>query len=101
MASPSPADTGQTSRSRYEALSTDRQPYLDRARDCSALTLPYLIPRDDTPDGKKLKARAKICPQSARKTHRNKYPVSCNVITQKGGGTPPFLCLAHHYIHHI
>lgn len=54
MASPSPADTGQTSRSRYEALSIDRQPYLDRARDCSALTLPYLIPRDDMPDGKKL-----------------------------------------------
>lgn len=56
MASPSPAnDTGgQTSSSRYEALAVDRQPYLDRARDCSALTLPYLIPRDDDPNGKKL-----------------------------------------------
>jgi hypothetical protein len=56
VASPSPAnDTGgQTSSSRYEALAVDRQPYLDRARDCSALTLPYLIPRDDDPNGKKL-----------------------------------------------
>ena len=32
-----------------------------------------------------VKARAKICPQSARKTRRSKYPVSCNTITQKGG----------------
>ena len=54
MASPFPAEASQTSRARYEALTVDRQPYLDRARDCSALTLPYLIPRDDTPDGKRL-----------------------------------------------
>lgn len=61
MVSPSPnssaqaADTGRhTAKARYEALTVKRQPYLDRARDCSALTLPYLIPPDDTPEGQKL-----------------------------------------------
>lgn len=49
------ADTGRhTAKARYEALTVKRQPYLDRARDCSALTLPYLIPPDDTPEGQKL-----------------------------------------------
>lgn len=49
-----------------------------------------------------LKARAKICPQSARKTRRSKYPVSCNAITQKGGLPRLFFpCLAHRYIHYI
>lgn len=32
--------------SRYETLATHRQHYLDRARECSALTIPALIPRD-------------------------------------------------------
>lgn len=32
---------------RYEALSVDRQPFLDRARRCAKLTIPYLIPEDD------------------------------------------------------
>lgn len=61
MVSPSPnssaqaSDTGRhTAKARYEALTVKRQPYLDRARDCSALTLPYLIPPDDTPEGQKL-----------------------------------------------
>ena len=39
---------------RYEELAVEREPYLDRARDCSALTLPYLIPPDDSPNGQKL-----------------------------------------------
>lgn len=32
---------------RYEALSVDREPFLDRARRCAKLTIPYLIPEDD------------------------------------------------------
>ena len=49
-----------------------------------------------------VKARAKICPQSAGKTRRSKYPVSCNAITQKGGLPRLFFpCLAHRYIHYI
>ena len=31
---------------RYRALEHLRQPYLDRARDCSELTIPSLIPPD-------------------------------------------------------
>lgn len=59
MASPSPAESGHTLRrstvkARYDALAVERQPYLDRARTCSALTLPYLIPRDDMPRGQTL-----------------------------------------------
>ena len=44
----------QTSKARYEELAVIREPYLERARDCSALTLPYLIPPEDMPDGQKL-----------------------------------------------
>ncbi|MCD7983735.1 MAG: portal protein [Desulfovibrio sp.] len=61
MVSPSPDSsesaahaTKGVSKSRYDELSAKRQPYLDRARDCSALTLPYLIPPDDMPEGQKL-----------------------------------------------
>lgn len=61
MVSPSPDSsesaahaTKGVSKSRYDELSVKRQPYLDRARDCSALTLPYLIPPDDMPEGQKL-----------------------------------------------
>ncbi|WP_298996882.1 portal protein [uncultured Desulfovibrio sp.] len=43
-----------TTAARYATLEVVRQPYLDRARDCSALTLPYLIPPQDTPEGQKL-----------------------------------------------
>lgn len=32
---------------RYEILSTDREPFLDRAKECAKLTIPYLIPEDD------------------------------------------------------
>lgn len=59
MVSPSPADAPlsaarSTVKARYDALAVERQPYLDRARTCSALTLPYLIPRDDMPRGQTL-----------------------------------------------
>ena len=61
MVSPSPnssasaADAGRgTSKARYDELAVKRQPYLDRARDCASLTLPYLIPPDDMPEGQKL-----------------------------------------------
>ena len=43
-----------TTAARYAELEVIRQPYLDRARDCSALTLPYLIPPQDMPNGQKL-----------------------------------------------
>ena len=43
-----------TAKSRYEALSTLRSPYLDRARACSALTIPWVVPPDDYHNGRKL-----------------------------------------------
>ena len=36
---------------RYQYLVTDRQPFLDAARECSALTIPYLLPEDDLAAG--------------------------------------------------
>lgn len=47
-----PADTSKqndnesvaTAQARYTAMETNRRPFLDRARQCSELTLPYLIP---------------------------------------------------------
>ena len=32
---------------RYDLLATDREPFLERAKRCAALTIPYLIPEDD------------------------------------------------------
>lgn len=40
--------------SRYMALTGTRQAVLDRARECSALTLPYLIPPEGTTEATKL-----------------------------------------------
>ncbi len=51
---PSPNNRTGKAAARYHELSVDRQPYLDRARTCSSLTLPYLIPPDDTPQGQQL-----------------------------------------------
>ena len=39
----------QTAASRYEALRSDRDYYLDRARTASRLTIPYLIPESNEP----------------------------------------------------
>ena len=39
---------------RYQALAADRQQFLDSARDCSELTLPYLIVHDGQTKGGKL-----------------------------------------------
>lgn len=39
---------------RYTELSQDRAPYLDRARRCAELTIPYLIPPDDLAQGQEL-----------------------------------------------
>lgn len=39
---------------RYNELSQDRAPYLDRARRCAKLTIPYLIPPDDLAQGQEL-----------------------------------------------
>ena len=36
----------ETAKQRYEKLQADRQHYLDRARECSELTIPTLIPDD-------------------------------------------------------
>lgn len=38
-----------TAKARYEALETERNWYLDRARECARLTLPYLIPSSNEP----------------------------------------------------
>lgn len=35
-----------TAKARYEELKNDRGPYLDRARQCSKLTIPFLLPDD-------------------------------------------------------
>ena len=37
-----------TAQSRYENLSSDRDNYLERARECSRFTIPMLIPESDT-----------------------------------------------------
>lgn len=37
--------------SRYRRLSQEREPWLQRARQCAALTIPLLIPPDDNPNG--------------------------------------------------
>jgi hypothetical protein len=38
-----------TAASRYESLATERQPYLERARECSRLTIPSLLPPEGHP----------------------------------------------------
>lgn len=43
-----------TARSRYESLSTFRSPYLTRARQCAALTVPWVMPPDDYHNGREL-----------------------------------------------
>lgn len=43
-----------TAAARYQELSQDRGGYLDRARTCSRLTIPYLIPPDDLASGQSL-----------------------------------------------
>jgi hypothetical protein len=37
-------DEGKTAQALYDELAPNRDPYLNRARDCSALTIPYLVP---------------------------------------------------------
>lgn len=54
MAQVSPSLHKAKAASRYQELAVSREVYLQRARTCSSLTLPYLIPRDDTPDGGEL-----------------------------------------------
>lgn len=41
---------------RYRELESDRQPFLDRARECSKLTIPSLIPPDDQANGQRLRS---------------------------------------------
>ncbi|MFN3914744.1 MAG: portal protein [Aquabacterium sp.] len=43
-------------RQEYERLSTDRSPYLQRARDCSKYTIPTLVPQQGTTGGRKLRS---------------------------------------------
>lgn len=43
-----------SAKDRYDALTALRQPYIDRAREVSALTIPTLYPPDGTPGGGKL-----------------------------------------------
>lgn len=46
--------TAQTAKERYTQLEADRQPYLDRARDASKLTIPSLVPPEATTAHSKL-----------------------------------------------
>lgn len=48
------ASPATTAAARYQELSQDRGSYLDRARTCSRLTIPYLIPPDDHTGGQAL-----------------------------------------------
>ena len=41
---------------RYRELESDRQPFLDRARECSKLTIPSLIPPDGHANGQRLRS---------------------------------------------
>ena len=51
-ASPSPSSKPQgRAEARYNELTQDRSPFLDRARSCSALTIPTLIPQEDLSNG--------------------------------------------------
>lgn len=43
-----------SAKARYQQLAEIRQPFLDRARECSALTLPYLVPPEGLSKGAKL-----------------------------------------------
>lgn len=43
-----------TTASRYQQLTGIRQPVLDRARECSALTVPWLVPPEGSTEGVKL-----------------------------------------------
>lgn len=43
---PNPASQDASAKSRYMTLTTDRNPYLDRARQCASLTIPSLMPPD-------------------------------------------------------
>lgn len=47
-------DQTTTIKSRYAKMVVDRQPYLDRARECSKLTIPSLIPPDQSTKHTKL-----------------------------------------------
>ena len=49
-----PLPTKGPAETRYTELSQDRAPYLDRARRCAELTIPYLIPPDDLAQGQEL-----------------------------------------------
>jgi hypothetical protein len=46
---------GKTAAARYQQLLTHRNPFLDRARDCSKVTIPSLIPDENFGDHGKLK----------------------------------------------
>ena len=41
-------------KARYDKLSSDRAQFLDMAVECSELTLPYLVTRDDNFKGKRI-----------------------------------------------
>lgn len=47
-------EENKTCASLYAKLENDRKPYLDRGRDCSALTIPSLLPRDGHSPSSKL-----------------------------------------------
>lgn len=54
MAGETPSYNKGPAEARYHELERDRAPYLDRARDCSKLTIPTLIPPDGFTDGQRL-----------------------------------------------
>lgn len=60
----------QTAQTRYEQLRSDRDYYLDRARVCARLTLPYLIPTNTEPTT----------------GNKESYPVPWNGIGARGVG---------------
>lgn len=51
------SDLPQSLKGEYEAQSSDRSPYLDRARECSKYTLPWLIPPSGSTGGRSTRKR--------------------------------------------
>lgn len=52
------SSNGTTYEARYRELEAKREPYLQRARECSILTIPGLLPEEDAAEGSDLKSPA-------------------------------------------
>lgn len=58
---------------KYQEMSKDRQPYLDRAREFSKLTIPYIMPEDTDNTGNSIKHKWQNLGSEAVNTFSNKF----------------------------